>query len=797
MSDINSVIDRESETENLLMDILHNNKFTINIIYAPTAVGKSSISLKLLYKLKEYNSECILIKTPPVNKSETIQEWTYVDSIFQGLKSFYSESAFSFDRFIINSPYFVEQLTMTRIEILNEANKENFIAKILFAARIEKENTIKRLIIDDERLALYAKQEYINFIFRNCEMVLVIDNLQNIDDSSLSFLKSIFSYNGLKKRYVIFEFTLLNDKDDRQIKMAEYFRSETIYVKCSHIKKTSPEYIPQIIDTIVYDRPKNIEFITDLVGYYQSSNSGNIRELIDFSVNYKETRCNSSNQTLESVLRLDDKEIVALCIILLFNGDIAKTYIEDILKSVSVFNTDVVIQDLEHKRLVNVSKKKITFAHASIPDCLGMNVSKLVACRSSAIKITKDFIEHNIIDEGKQIKPFLNVILEIYKEYEPTKISGLLDAIEKSVLIYLQPSAAWSYLKAFIQVAGTEFFKYKKVFFSILQLCFKLELYRNGYEFLMQIYKAYDIAEFPEIIIYKMMYMSALDMHTDNIEYYLSIKEILKDDLMRLYGYLIILSSYRSLGRYNDCFHIHKILNKRKYKRYVEYGYRCRLVDMYLPRHKSISFLKRSIKIFRKNNKAVQVAKSLITYTHILGGLGKIEKARNQISEAERLLAHEIIGKHMVLVNKAVINLLDGDFSEENYRLLEMAETSAIVPFDKLAIIVNKLVWCYENRRIDLIHMLEMQALPLLNLEPDRHVHCLLYYNLYLCFKLENNETKMSNYLFKAKQTMEYCNPVKARLTNKPTRETKFILTKKWHICYLAYWTFDIMLGEN
>lgn len=65
MSDINSVIDRESETENLLMDILHNNKFTINIIYAPTAVGKSSISLKLLYKLKEYNSECILIKTPP------------------------------------------------------------------------------------------------------------------------------------------------------------------------------------------------------------------------------------------------------------------------------------------------------------------------------------------------------------------------------------------------------------------------------------------------------------------------------------------------------------------------------------------------------------------------------------------------------------------------------------------------------------------------------------------------------------------------------------------------------------
>lgn len=165
MSDINSVIDRESETENLLMDILHNNKFTINIIYAPTAVGKSSISLKLLYKLKEYNSECILIKTPPVNKSETIQEWTYVDSIFQGLKSFYSESAFSFDRFIINSPYFVEQLAMTRIEILNEANKENFIAKILFAARIEKENTIKRLIIDDERLALYAKQEYINFIF--------------------------------------------------------------------------------------------------------------------------------------------------------------------------------------------------------------------------------------------------------------------------------------------------------------------------------------------------------------------------------------------------------------------------------------------------------------------------------------------------------------------------------------------------------------------------------------------------------------------------------------------------------
>ncbi|MEE0964719.1 MAG: hypothetical protein U0L73_10990 [Ruminococcus bromii] len=203
--------------------------------------------------------------------------------------------------------------------------------------------------------------------------------------------------------------------------------------------------------------------------------------------------------------------------------------------------------------------------------------------------------------------------------------------------------------------------------------------------------------------------------------------------------------------------------------------------------------MKRSLKNFDKQNLPEQKAKTLITYTHVLGGLGKIDLAKKQIAQAECLLEGKILGKHMLLVNQAVLDLVDGNFNRETYRLLDMAENSAIVPFDKIAIIVNKLVWCYENNRFDLIHMLAKKSETLLPLEPDRHVHSLLYYNLYACYKKENKNLIANKYLQKAKETMNYCEPVKNRILGKATRETQFILTKPWHICYLTYWTFDVL----
>lgn len=394
----------------------------------------------------------------------------------------------------------------------------------------------------------------------------------------------------------------------------------------------------------------------------------------------------------------------------------------------------------KHQTVLQLQVKKnndtnLVFAHASITDALKSNYPKLVIAQSTTTGLIKSYIESLLNQKVKLDYPLLSAILKIYKEQSPFEIFKLFEYIESSILVNLQPKEAWTYFLSFINVTNDTVRNYLSLYTTIFKLCFKFELYSEGFSVLEKTYSDFDINVSPEIIIYRMLYLAALDKHYENIEYFKSIKDrLLTNERAYLNANLAVLSSYRSLGNTDECLKIHKLLKKRIYKKHIEYGYRNRLVDMYLTRSDAIKYMKRSLKNFDKQNLPEQKAKTLITYTHVLGGLGKIDLAKKQIAQAECLLEGKILGKHMLLVNQAVLDLVDGNFNRETYRLLDMAENSAIVPFDKIAIIVNKLVWCYENNRFDLIHMLAKKSETLLPLEPDRHVHSLLYYNLYSQF---------------------------------------------------------------
>ena len=88
----------------------------------------------------------------------------------------------------------------------------------------------------------------------------------------------------------------------------------------------------------------------------------------------------------------------------------------------------------------------------------------------------------------------------------------------------------------------------------------------------------------------------------------------------------------------------------------------------------------------------------------------------------------------MLLVNRAAIMLLDNDFSEEVWDLLEQSELSAVVPFDKLAILNNKLIWCIENKAFMKADLIVNQIRRLFSFEPDKHLHSFMNYNLYLFY---------------------------------------------------------------
>lgn len=793
MSSYNDIVDRDSEIESLITAINTNDSFTINILFAPTAIGKSSLTTKLSKRLKDENIECVVVRTNPMNKT-TLPEWTFVTCLFDELNRLYQNDACSFDNFINTNEYFIKLKQRHNFDVLKDTNKDNILFKPFLMQQLDALNSIMDILLENENQYLYAKQEYINFILEKKCLVLIIDNLQIIDDYSLSFLKRCFQFNSLQKQYIIFEFTEDSNTYD-VLKLSEYFKEENICVKRTPVPKTDSRYIVDIIDRNVSEKPKDFQFNYDLVKHYVDTNTGNIRELIDFSLNYTQPESICTNKTIESLLRLNEVELYILFTLLIFNGSIRLDYLMEFAMHANISHLDEALKALFDKFLIKKNNDtNLVFAHASITDALKSNYPKLIIAQSTTTGLIKSYIESLLNQKVKLDYPLLSAILKIYKEQSPFEIFKLFEYIESSILVNLQPKEAWTYFLAFINVTNDTVRNYLSLYTTIFKLCFKFELYSEGFSVLEKTYSDFDINVSPEIIIYRMLYLAALDKHYENIEYFKSIKDrLLTNERAYLNANLAVLSSYRSLGNTDECLKIHKLLKKRIYKKHIEYGYRNRLVDMYLTRSDAIKYMKRSLKNFDKQNLPEQKAKTLITYTHVLGGLGKIDLAKKQIAQAECLLEGKILGKHMLLVNQAVLDLVDGNFNRETYRLLDMAENSAIVPFDKIAIIVNKLVWCYENNRFDLIHMLAKKSETLLPLEPDRHVHSLLYYNLYACYKKENKNLIANKYLQKAKETMNYCEPVKNRILGKATRETQFILTKPWHICYLTYWTFDVL----
>lgn len=182
----------------------------------------------------------------------------------------------------------------------------------------------------------------------------------------------------------------------------------------------------------------------------------------------------------------------------------------------------------------------------------------------------------------------------------------------------------------------------------------------------------------------------------------------------------------------------------------------------------------------------------MITYSRLIALKGNYKIALKVINRASKILRDNKIGNHMFLVNKSSILLLKGDYGESVWTLLDNAENSATVSFDRLAIVSNKIVWCIENNNFSRAVLLENLALELIKQEPDKHIYGIVYYNLYCLKEKAGDKEKAKFYLNKAGELEEYCRFVKCRLHKIKTKETKIMLKKPWHVCFLADWTFDL-----
>lgn len=805
----NYIVDRDIEAENILLEIQSIVSSKVKFIYSTTATGKSTLSEKVVASL---NSEYTFrIKTLNKNQRNNTPAGEYFYLLFKKMyDTLKNKGNYSLEYYIKKKldKNIQKELIFNYLE--QWANRANlftvlftgllyFVQKWFKIGFYHLENIVSETSLLTKKIQYY----YIIYILSNIPCTIIFENFQNIDAQSLDKIIECINQTKKHKNYYIFEYTLneLNAFQDLE-NLKDLIADCGVDIELMELEDLESTFLPDFVEKHFEVSVLSENFNQDLAAFYKDQNSGNLREIIDFTLNYKDRFFLSENgETLKLIQSLQNLDRIVLFTIIYVN----ESYTEDQIISFwseKVFSEDRLksaIKHLKEYKLIDVSEEKVVLAHASILDTCLNNRTLFNEINTLVYKHLKKYYMQIWENKSLLYSESINIweiILQLCHYNEPEELWTLFKDIRNNAFITLSPETAWMYINAYVEKTLDHLIQDECKLSAILNICFEFELYEEGYSIFKQIETRINLEKYPVLIVYKSMYLSALDLHKENIKFYHKNKELMINDSdIALNLSLIVLSSYRSLAMKTEWFDLYyNLIKTKEYKCKLEYGYLLRLSDMYFNRKDSVKYIKKSIRFFRKKKQVHQCGKSMITAAHTYAGLGRKNVALIYIKSAEKQLKDKIMGKHMLLVNKAVIYLLKNKKNKLIWDYLDEATLTAVVPFDKLAIIVNKLAWKIANKDCNNIQLLIKQGERYVRLEPDRHIHALFYYNAYYLYKLNNNVVNADKYLELCKKNMEYCTPVKDRLTGNRSSNNKEVLKHEFHICFLSYWTYDILM---
>lgn len=809
------VVDRDEDADLILEDIQNNSQNKIHILYSKTAIGKSSLVTKVLDKYDGLKYHVIRIKTIPNNNADD-SAWEFLEEIFKGVSEYFQK----IDTDPLYELKFDEYIRMGN-DLHNKKSKLEKNSDYLFGSE-DKKGFFKRglhilfkylfsidefdpdkIIYSDTLESRRIKSNYIKMIMGKCPLLLAIDNLQNVDRYSLKCFREWFSSCPNGNHYFLFEYTLNKSGDKSGLDSLIDTLSPYVNITTSELAATDSRYIIDIINHRIGEIPEDIEFNINVLNHYTEVSNGNIKEIKDYCITYKKeyeiNKSGAENGTLRNIKEAsfpNGQYILAL--IVLLGGSISIHVLKKLCGN--NFPLEKELEDLKQKNLVISFQQNIELDHASIADQWQHNIQHFQNIENVAYtNLKRYFLKELESNDSEKRNTAWQTLLKLYAKKEPFLIKDLLPILEEHIISSVSPEKAWTYINEGFHALRDNPIEHKEILYRILGICFRLELYSEGY----QIIEFLD--EFPAFnsdmmfVLHKLLFLVSIDQHDKAIRIFESISgSINMHTRMGLNLMLAVLCSYRYAGRLDLCREIHRtILKDSKYRDYDEYGYFLRLTNIYLDNRKSIVFAKKSIKFFHQLNDSYQQGKSLITYAKLLAGLGKYKRALKELSKATILLKDSNIRNNVLWVNEASILLMEGIHTNYVWELLCKSEYTAVTPYDKLAIVVVKLAWCYENRTFGNIDSLVIEGEKLTLKEPDLHIHALFYYNVYALYQLQNDEVNAAAYYQKVINLKEQSRYIKARFEGAKTKEEAERLKYPWFICYLSFWNHDIYYFEE
>ena len=686
------IVDREVESDEIVKTIEQNwDKKTVHYIWSETAIGKTSLITKVIEKYDNSDCDIIRIKTKPCNNDNSDTAWYYLQELFDGITKYFEKMeeengyALTFDNFL--NGYNDDSVNRTRlassIETLFASDSKKGLFKNICYVALKRffklaEYSTEQFKYGTSVESVLVKANYIGYVLKKRKVLLIIDNFQNIDDQSLGCFRDWINDTD-SNTYFILEFTHSSnsDKFDKQKNFFTESGAKVIKTELEPIDKT---YITDIVHRNVKNLSNDIAFNINVVNHYEEVSLGNLRELIDYSVTYEQhndtnesENIDIENGTYQVLHNINDYETLAvLSLIIYHKGKIKRKNAEMIF--FPELNISNAIHELLGLNLIEETDDYYELKHASITDQWEKHIVEFEQINTvvygRAKKYYLGYLESSNIFESNDAWTRL---LYLYSKVEPFEIKSLLPQLESQIIISISPEDSWDYIKQLYDIIKEEVLKNKELLFRLLEICYKLELYANGYEILCFLE---DSGHFPQsklLKLHKLLYLSALDRHEDVVELFENIKpEIPLTSRIGLNMMLACLSSYRYTGQIAECLKIHKkILNTPVYKTYQEYSIFLRLTNIYLPNKKALKYAKQSVELLDEQNNIYQKGKSQITYAKLLAGLGKNDKALNILKQAEESLKNHAIRGNVLWVDEADILMDQGIYDNRVWDLLQ------------------------------------------------------------------------------------------------------------------------------
>lgn len=809
------IVDRDEDVDQIVKLFQKADKTQVHIIYAKTGYGKSSFATKLTSDCFFSDWNIIHVKSQPQTINNDVSEGDYLELIFTAFRDYFNlqgHSELLFDNYPCKNKLMKEMFLDQSIEVLLSANswkdlilKEGGIG--LKRAMKIGDYSLQNIINNISPVARCVKADYIKYLFTKCHILLVIDNIQNIDKTSLGFLFEWINETKDKKQGFILEYTI---SDLHSMDSLKKFQQEISYTKAEislcELEKMSKEYIPVLLETQFDDHPADIHFVTDAVKYYEDHSKGNLRDLIDYVRIYDDHKedSESASPTLINLKSLSSEAQYIVSILYYHNGCLDKKvfYIIWTGDFSSKDDLEQLFAELTSKQIIcfetSGDNETIALTHASIIDVYKENLFEFSYIAKDTYNRLSNFYErvyHGSVTVVSKEAAWQSLAY-LYSIYDPEKIAGLLSDFQTNTLRNISKEITWRYLKKLIECTQSNIPRYKDIYFQILRICRIASLHEEGYSCITLMECSIDIQTDDELLLFKLVYLSILDHHDVVIREYRNVlPRIEKNSHTWIKLKLLVLNSFIALNSKNICTEIDAELKQIPgFKNYEEYPFYLRLTNIYTKPSQAAKNAKKSIKLFLQNDDNIQAGKSCITYSKLLSSLGKHKKAIDIIKQARCLLESSNQGTSCIYNNLAGYMLLSGKYDDSIWDYLNIADQHSVTTYDKLSVIINKLAWCYENDAFVRLDLLENQALELINKEPSRLMHCTAYYNLSVAYRKAGKTEEADMYYQKAVSLKDMCSCIKARIDGITfkTRHLVHRIKKPYHICYLSFWLFDL-----